>query len=177
MGTNFDKKADKMLKGMGVSIPKRQSAVKVPISVVKESVQPVKKEKLVLVTRNNPFHDKTPITVESLTELGFTPALREDYIGASDKTFVIDEMTQNGRVSLVYDFSPPGNQGRPALHLYFSANDVPITENLVCFSADTNVGEIKQLISIMESIAPKESRSLHSLENVSQLIVEATKSI
>lgn len=186
MGKEFDNIVNRVMKGAGVKLPVEVPIKKVSIpvktkvpTVVQESVKPTNmtpatRPKITIVKKYDPNQEL--VTEESIKGLGFVIADKENFLGASDQTYVLDQITESGRVTLLYDFCPPGNQGNPAAHLYFSATDVPIVEKLVCFSATSTLGELKELVNIMENIVPKESRTMHDLTNISQLITEAKKS-
>jgi len=139
-------------------------------SVVEAPKTPKKRTQLTLVAQVNPLEDPSPITVESITKLGFELAPKDDFIGATDKTYFKDIDNANGRATVVYDFQPLGNHGKPAAHVYYNANNSQISESLVCFNAPGTVGELNKLIESVKTLNPTESKSIHTIENMQMLI-------
>lgn len=140
--------------------------------MIKESV---KRKKLTLISPDDPFKDPRVVTVEAITDLGFKLAPAEDFIGAKDTTYFLDVDNKSGRTTLVYDFQPAGNRGKPATHLYFSAHNSDITESLVCFASAANVGELRQLIEASKKLSPPETKTIHNIGSVEELITEVRK--
>lgn len=139
-------------------------------TVITEKVESIKRQKITLVSAYDPLKDETPLVLESINELGFKSAPSEEFIGAKDKTYFIDIDNPNGRTTVIYDFQPTGNQGKPAIHLYYSANDCQISESLVCFNAPITLGQIRQILEVAKSIHPNQALSKHDIKSPSEFI-------
>lgn len=143
-----------------------------PANLIVEKVIP-KLSPVHLITPQNPYEDETVITVESLLELGFIKANPDEFVGAGKDTYFLEVENVNGRTTLVYDFQPHGNHGRPALHLYFNSNEKPICETLVCFAVEKyTVGSLTHIIESSQSLCPVESKAIHNIKTVQDFITE-----
>lgn len=177
MGAQFDKLFNKVVvKEIKKPITSTVIPHQTETPIVVESVQHVKRQKVTLVKPFNPYEDNTALTTENIQTLGFKIAAPEDFIGAKDTTYYLDVLNNTGRTTLVYDFQPIGNQGRPAAHLYYSANTTEISESLVCFSASTTLGEMRQLIEVSKNIKPSTQKNIHDIKQMAELIREAKNS-
>lgn len=127
-------------------------------------------KKVVLAEKNDSIDDLVPLTTENINNVGFNVAPKDDFIGAGEKTFYKEIPNDSGRLTLVYDFQPRGNQGKPALHLYFNANENHVSESLVCFSANTNLREMKYLIESLNGYNSNNTRAIHNIKSVEEFI-------